>query len=410
MIGSIYPRPYTKDERGARRPVKGSTWTYQFMVKRNGKRVTISKGGYRTRKECEQALAAALAEYRPGTQVDVSKMTVAQYLDHYLAWVRLDKRAVTASSYEAMARLHIKPHFGDTRLAQLSPSDIGRWLTTLRDTDRRQGKGKLSSRTVQYAYAILASALAHAVDEQLLPGNPASALPRKLRPKVARRELEVWDADMLQKFLTETVDDRMHPLFVLAAVTGARRSELCGLRWDDVDFAHGQLAIRRGRVQSDRTVIEGPTKTNKPRTVALDADTIAMLRQHRTQQLQERMAWGEGRQDSGYIFTKEDGTPLRPGAVTHSFTRAVALTGLPRLTFHGLRHSHVSQLLAGGIPVNVVAGRVGHARTSMTFDTYAHVLANGQLAAAALAGELVRGSTDKWLTRGAMDPADSAPS
>ena len=119
---------------------------------------------------------------------------------------------------------------------------------------------------------------------------------------------------------------------------------------------------------------------------------MTILRAHRRAQLEERLAWGEAWTETGYLFVQEDGTPLKPDAVTRAFEAHTVAAGLPRRRLHDLRHSHATLGLAAGIPTKVMSERLGHARTAITEDLYSHVTKTMQEDAAATLGSLVLGS------------------
>ena len=129
----------------------------------------------------------------------------------------------------------------------------------------------------------------------------------------------------------------------------------------------------------------GTPKTKKGRrTVALDPASVAALRQHRTRQLEERMALGANYTDEDLVVCKLDGTPLHPKNLSYKFGRAAKAAGLPPIRLHDLRHSHATLALRAGIHPRVVQERLGHANVSITLDTYSHVDLAMQTAAAKL--------------------------
>ncbi len=168
------------------------------------------------------------------------------------------------------------------------------------------------------------------------------------------------------------------------------------------------------------------------RSIALDPATVAAVKAHHVRQLQERLAGGAGWQDHGLVFTREDGTPLRPTQLTRMFARRAREAGLPDLTLHGLRHTYVTASLQADIPPKVVSQRLGHANTAITSDLYQHVLKAMDAEAATGLGVLccqtaVNGTTcprcreevkhgspaQSWCRRGDLNPhvlADTRPS
>jgi integrase len=190
------------------------------------------------------------------------------------------------------------------------------------------------------------------------------------RPIVA-----VWTAQQLAAFLATITEDRLYPMWWLIALRGLRRGEAAGLRWCDVDLEGGTITIAQQRIAYGRTVQVGPPKTAASRrTIPLDRATIRLLREHRSRHQAERDR-GDGRwQDSGYLFTTPDGQPLHPDWLTRRFRRLVALSGLPPVRFHDLRHGAASLALAAGADLKTVQALLGHASIVLTADTYTSVL------------------------------------
>jgi integrase len=188
---------------------------------------------------------------------------------------------------------------------------ISKLYCDLAEHGGRDGR-PLSAITVAHIHRTLRKALADAVDvEQLLAANPAA---RSKRPKSSSVEpAQVWTAEQLGSFLAAARSHRLFAFYCLAAYTGARRGELLYLRWDAVDLDAadvtfgGSTAVVRGRR------VEGSTKAGRYRTVSLDRETVAVLREHRRQQTEEQLAAGSAwNDDGGLVFTSRWGEPLLP--------------------------------------------------------------------------------------------------
>jgi integrase len=166
----------------------------------------------------------------------------------------------------------------------------------------------------------------------------------------------------------------MYAAFRLVATTGMRRGEVLGLYWNDVDFDKMHISIQRTRISVAYAAIESQPKTAKGRrSVALDSETIEVLRRHRKQGLEERITAGSVWSGTDHVFTNELGLPIHPDAFSKLFERMVAQTRLPRLTLHGLRHTHATLALQDGWNPKIVSERLGHANIAITLDTYSHV-------------------------------------
>jgi len=167
-----------------------------------------------------------------------------------------------------------------------------------------------------------------------------------------------------------------------------RRGELCGLRSSDVDIEAERVIVAQVATMVGTKVRYGEPKTKTSRRpIALDPATVSALMAHRKRQLEERLAWGNGWTDTGLVFTHADGRALFPPHVTRMFGRLVTTAGLPGLTLHGLRHSHITALLRAGQPVRVVSARAGHSSPAVTLGIYAHVLPGDDEAAAIAAAK-----------------------
>jgi len=160
----------------------------------------------------------------------------------------------------------------------------------------------------------------------------------------------------------------------LFVATGMRRREVAGLRWTGVGLSACRLSIRSTRVlvYGVAQVIEPKTSKSR-RVVALDVGTVAALEVHRQLQDIDRRRAAEAWEETGYVFTREDGRPVDPDRISHLFGLAVVASGLPRIRLHDLRHTAATLALGAGIHPKVVSERLGHSTITITLDTYSHV-------------------------------------
>jgi integrase len=168
----------------------------------------------------------------------------------------------------------------------------------------------------------------------------------------------------------------MHAIVRLAATTGARRGEILGLKWLDVDRDPPVLRFRRTVAEGENgLVVKRGLKTSTSKVLDIDADTLAALDHLPTPH-------------SGYLFSDDKGaTPWHPSRLTKSYRRWQRKLEIDSGRFHDLRHLHASVLLSQGHPVNAVAARLGHASPTVTLSVYAHVLPGQDQVAASIAGE-----------------------
>ncbi len=326
-----------------------------------GKRRRMWHSGYHTRKDAEKARTALLADLDRGGYVEPQSLTFGAYLtESWLPAVKVRLDESTWSMYETNIRAHITPELGGLRLQRLSAPDLNVFYARLLANGRRDGRGGLSERTVRIQHVIIHAALKDAVDWDLVPRNVAD----KADPPAGRsKEKAIWSPEQVGAFLNHCAGDRLAAMWRLAATTGARRAEIAALLWADVDLDRDLVTLWR----------DPKTRTSK-RTISLDAGTVAGLRAHRARQATERLAAGPLWQDSGAVFTMEDGRPVATDYLTRLFGRKVIEAGLPVITLHGLRHAYATMLLRAGEPIRVVSQRIGHATPNITLAVYAHVL------------------------------------
>ena len=284
---------------------------------------------------------------------------------------------------------HILPHIGSLQLVNLTPARINALYATLALTGKKDGKRGLSPRSVHHVHAVLHRACKDAVRWGRLTRNPVDAADPP-RGGGERREMKTWTAEQLRAFLLFVLGERLYALWHTLAMTGMRRGEGLGLRWEDVDFANARLAVRRALIPSGREVVVSEPKTARGRrSIALDPETVEVLKAQAARQLAEQEEWGEGWVDSGFVFTKENGEPLHPEAVTRYFRQAVKRSMLPTIRLHDLRHTHATLALQAGVHPKVVSERLGHATVAITLDTYSHAIPAMQEEAAVLIAGLV---------------------
>ena len=375
---------------------RGSTYTWYLDVPDpvTGKRRQRSRGGFRTKRECQAALNEALAALRVGTFVESSKRTVASYLvDEWLPAMRPPRvRPSTWLSYQRNIERHVIPALGNMELQRLTPAQLTAFYRSLLTAGRLDGRGSLSAKSVKNIHGVLHSAFKDAMRWGYVARNVADATDP---PKVVTPEMRVWSPTELRSFLAHVRDDRLYAAWMLFTTTGMRRGEVAGLRWSDVDLTTGRVTPRKPRVQVNYKVHVSEPKTAKgKRSLALDPVTVAALREHRARQAEQRLAVGPRWRDSRLVFTWPDGRPIHPQRFSKWFEQHTRAAGLPRIRLHDVRHSYATAALAAGIPAKVVSERLGHANIAITMDTYSHVLPGLDELAAGTVARLILGDHD----------------
>ena len=255
-------------------------------------------------------------------------------------------------------------------------------------------------------HTVLSRALRKAKRDNLINANPipdVESRPRRKRDPEAARE-NCWSQEEARQFLATAKESgaQAAALYALALETGVRKGELCGLAWKHVDLDGGQVSVERQLSKGGEEPVYGPPKNGRPRTILITPSTVDLLKAHKRSQAELRMANRTTYHDHGLVFAKDYGDlrrctdllgqPLQANNLgERSFARLCASAKVKRITFHGLRHTSATLLLAAGEPVHIVSERLGHSDVSITLNVHAHVLKTHQKGAAERIGALLHG-------------------
>lgn len=341
--GAIYQRP-------------NGTWCGQ--VRLLGQRKTVYG---KTRAEVQRKIRAITADAEQGIMPAPERLTVAIYLERWLAddVSRLDQ--YTVKNYGINVRLHIVPKLGQIKLALLQPAHVQGLYAAM------QASG-LAPKTIRNAHGVLRTALGKAVAWGLVPRNVAALAspPKGQSPEF--RTLTVEEAKQLGR---ATQGNRWAPMLLLALTTGLRQGELLGLKWGDIDPVAGVLQVRR---QYERDGTFSTPKASSQRRLDLAPAELRAFEIQREAQGRDRERYGDRYSDQDLVFATHQGRPLMHRNVFREFKRLLRKAGLPDIRFHDLRHTNATLMLGQGVHPKVVQERLGHSQVGITLNTYSHVL------------------------------------
>jgi integrase len=348
------------------------SWRVRY---RTGDGHTASISGFTTQRAADNYAADIECDQRRNTWLDPTRgmTTVAEWVTTWFAALDLDPR--TIDNYRSVLRCHILLRWGATPLNAITALGVNKWISDLRQLG-------YANTTVATIVKVLSMILTDAADEHLIPANPIRRYRRRGRRSHRIERERVWATPTEVLRIAEQAaalgGDTASLLIITAAWTGCRWGELTGLRRDNVDLDRGVIVIdpRTGSLhESAHTRWLGSPKTpSSARTITLPPFLITMLRKHLE------------RHDNEFVFTAEGGTwlwrstfirrVLKPAVNGNegrprSGVRTVPIR--PGLTFHGLRHSHKTWLIAGGAPEIAQARRLGHHLPNRVTEVYSHV-------------------------------------
>jgi integrase len=329
--------------------------------KRDIKYVTIRAA---TRKQAQAEAAKILAAEVTGQFVDPSAETVADFIERWLTtWAKQNVSGKTYERYADLLRNHVTSRIGATPIQRLRAADLQAIYAAM---------AGLSDRTRLHTHRVIHRMLRHAEQWGVVHQNVAR---RVDAPAVRATEIEVLTPPQVQAVLATLEGRTLYPIVAVALGSGARRGELLALRWQDVDLEAGTMRIERALEQTKSggiTVKLPKTRTGK-RVITLAPATVDVLRSHRAAVQAQRLALGQGKiAPTLPVFATLDGAIRSPNSVTKEWALVAKRLGIGA-TFHSLRHTHASTLIASGLDVLTISRRLGHGSPSITLNTYGHL-------------------------------------
>jgi integrase len=336
----------------------------------DGKPVQRSKTIKGTRRQAQTELAKFVAEAEAGTLAASGAPTFGHYLtEQYLPQVKDNLGPETYRNHASRVNGRIIGDLGHAQLAKLT----ARHLDEAYRKWRHEG---LAASTVRADHMIISSALTQVCKWGMVPRSVA---PLATLPSIELREPTLPTLEQIAEpvGMTRESDPVLSAAIMLAALTGCRRGELCGLKWGDVDRDRMVLHVRRAAKRADGgEKMIGPTKTHATRKLSIDDVTLSVLDEHLARATEWSRAADVVIGENGYVLTWDPSgaTPANPDVITTKFARLTDRVGIPQVRFHDLRHAVATTLLGEGTDVATVAMRLGHASPVTTMRVYAHVL------------------------------------
>ena len=334
----------------------------------------------RARKEADKQAVIYEKQCREGTAPD-SKQTFGVYAEYVIALKeRTGVKHSTIKRYKSLS-VRVNQAIGHIKLGDIRPQHLNKLYEELaKDSMNLKTGGTLSSKTIMEHHRFISTVMTQAEKELLIPFNPAR---KATPPKIKKSEANHFQIDEVER-IVECLDSeplKWKTITTLLMLTGCRRGELLGLKWNSIDFHKSQIKIENNLLYSaERGIYEETPKTGKSRLVKLPAEAIDLLRQYQVWYKEQRLLNGDRWQNnekwkgSNFVFVQETGEPMHPDSVTDWLVKFSKRHDLPHINPHAFRHTFASILISKGIDIVTVSKTLGHEKVSTTTDIYAELM------------------------------------
>ncbi len=348
------------------------------------KPIRHTKTVHGTKAQAKVELAKFVAEVEQGTVIEGKSITFKEFTE---IWKRdYASKELAPSTYKRYCRIletRLLPYFGHFYINKIKPTDIMHFYDLLsRDTQLVRKKGNngkktlkpLSGKTILEHHRLLRAMLHKAVYWQLIISNPAERVQPPRAPKAQRRFYDDEQCKVLLKGLNELEENEMKykVAIILTVFTGVRLGELMGLEWSDIDLNNGIISINKSsQYLSDKGIFTKNPKTESSiREVAIPDFIVSLLKKLWYEE--QKSIVGDFWHNSNRLFVQVDGKSITPSTISKWFKKFIKQIGLPVITFHSLRHTNATLLIAQQVDVATVSARLGHAQITTTYNFYVH--------------------------------------
>ncbi len=329
------------------------------------------------RKKAEAFAATFEKACREGVSSD-TRQTFEEYCEYCINLKETNGlKHSTITLYRSLTQRLIYPYIGYVKVRDLKPQHLNELYAELAKEGKNKNGGKLSGKTLLEVHRVIHTILDQAVKECLIPFNTAD---RVMPPKRNKKDPVYYQPEEVTAILNALDEEppQWRMLILLLLVSGCRRGEALGLKWEDVSFEFNRIYICRNVLYTkERGVyVDTPKTKNSTRYISIPQDIMVELRHHKAWQASERLRLGEYYENQGYVFSQTNGNPLHPCSVTSWLTKFSKRHNLPHLNAHGFRHTMASMLIFNGIDPVSVSHRLGHDQVSTTTNIYSHMIAD----------------------------------
>lgn len=357
--------------------IKNNKYYAVLNLKANGKRKAkwIFTGytvkGNKTR--ASAVLEELKREYSLKEELVSPDTLFCDYIRHWLNDKKSEIDEITYQSYHQYVYKHLLPFYEkkSLKLCDVKASDIQKYIDKAKSSGKLNGKGGLSRRSIKLHITVLIQVFNKAIEQNLLHINPCNSV--KLPPE-KERKIKFMAQNQINNFLDCIKDEFIYPIILFAIFYGMRRSEILGLKWENISLSEKRFTIESTVVKVEKTICKDKTKNESShRTYPIIEDIYKLLLNIKKTQETNRQLFGNQYVESPYVFTWPDGRPVSIDFVSHKFPKLLKEHGFEHMRFHDLRHSCASLMLSKGYALKDVQEWLGHTNIDTTADIYGHL-------------------------------------
>jgi integrase len=351
-----------------------------------GKRRQQSFGPFKTKTEAKKELIKIRTQVMEGTYFKPSAQDFESFINEWFDTVYCqDKSETTIETRRYIIDGHLIPYFKKMPIKDINTRVIDTFFAELRKngryprkkTEHEEKENKdLSESYLHIIFSLLNQAFKKAVAWGLIKTNPMENAQKISVKNNKSKKNKAWTKEEVNIFLEAASKKGLVAPFLVDVVTGIRRGELLGLKWEDIDFKNKTITVNGTlyRRKGEGLKYKQKTKTDSSdnRVIPIPDTVVEVLKKEKALQDEMKKKFGNSYNSENFIFINDKGEPIDPDYLTRKFREIVRTLNVKQINLHGLRHTAATLLMKLGVHAKIVSDILGHSRVQVTLDFYSH--------------------------------------
>ncbi|MBA2876376.1 tyrosine-type recombinase/integrase [Thermaerobacillus caldiproteolyticus] len=373
--------------------IKKKTKGYYFRIDigkdpTTGKRRQQSFGPFKTKTEAKKELIKIRTQVMQGTYFKPSVKEFESFINEWFDTVYCqNKSETTIETRRYIIDSQLIPYFGKMPLKDINTRLIDKFFAELQENGRKprktdeceekeDKKKDLSQSYLHIIFGLLNQAFNKAVAWELIRVNPMENAQKIVVKNNKSKRNRAWTKEEVNIFLEAASKKGLVTPFLVDVVTGVRRGELLGLKWEDIDFKNKTITINgtlyRRKGEGLKYKQKTKTESSDNRVIPIPDTVVELLKKEKALQDEMKKKFGNSYNSENFIFINDKGEPIDPDYLTRKFREIVKTLNVKQINLHGLRHTAATLLMKLGVHAKIVSDMLGHSRIQVTLDFYSH--------------------------------------